>query len=185
MPELRFPISEDDHVIGRADAPVTFVEYGDYQCPHCQAAQPVVAGLIRHYARDLRFAYRHFPLVTIHAFAKPAAESAEYAGSRGRFWEMHEALFANGQRLSVPTLLLLADQLGLGAAALREALASGRFAPKVEHDFATGVRSGVNGTPCFFINGRRFEGAHDAMTLAAAIDSALEKALAAGPRVRA
>jgi protein-disulfide isomerase len=185
MPELRFPIGEDDHVIGRADAPVTFLEYGDYQCPHCQAAQPVVAGLVRHYAGDLRFAYRHFPLVTIHAYAKPAAESAEYAGSRGRFWEMHEALFANGQRLSIPTLLLLADQLGLEAAALREALATGSFAHKVERDFASGVRSGVNGTPCFFINGRRFDGAYDAMSLAAAIDSALALAPAAGPRIRA
>jgi protein-disulfide isomerase len=183
MPELRFPIDESDHVTGSADAPVTFVEYGDYQCPHCQAAQPVVAGLVRHYSGDLRFAFRHFPLVTIHPFAKPAAETAEFAGSRGRFWEMHEALFANGQHLSLPTLLVLADQLGLGAAALRDALSTGRFSPKVEHDFATGVRSGVNGTPCFFINGHRFDGGYDAMSLARAIDSALARAPAAGPRI--
>jgi protein-disulfide isomerase len=185
MPELRFPIGESDHVIGGANAPVTLLEYGDYQCPHCQAAQPTVAGLLRHYGGDLRFAYRHFPLVTIHAYAKAAAETAEFAGSRGRFWEMHDALFANGPRLSVPTLLLLADQLGLEAASLREALATGRFAPKVDRDFASGVRSGVNGTPCFFINGRRFDGAHDLMSLAAAIDSSLVKAPAAGPRIGA
>ena len=185
MSELRFPIGEDDHVIGGADAPVTLLEYGDYQCPHCQAAQPTVAGLLRHYGKDVRFAYRHFPLVTIHALAKPAAETAEYAGSQGLFWEMHSALFANGPRLSVPTLLLLADQLGLEAASLREALTTGRFAPKVERDFASGIRSGVNGTPCFFINGRRFEGAHDALTLAAAIDSARRSAPAAGQRIGA
>jgi protein-disulfide isomerase len=180
MPELRFPIDDSDHVIGSDDARVTLLEYGDYQCPHCQAAQPTVAGLLRHYSGDLRFAYRHFPLVTIHAFAKPAAEAAEFAGSRGRFWEMHEALFANGQRLSVPTLLLLADQLGLEAASLREALATGRFTPKVDRDFTSGVRSGVNGTPCFFIDGRRFDGPHDATSLGAAIDSAHAKAPAAG-----
>lgn len=183
MSELRFPIGEDDHVIGDAHAPVTMLEYGDYQCPHCQAAQPTVAGLLRHYGNDLRFAFRHFPLVTIHALAKPAAETAEFAGAHGLFWEMHSALFATGPRLSVPTLLLLADQLGLQAASLREALATGRFAAKVERDFASGIRSGVNGTPCFFINGRRFEGAHDALTLAAAIDSARLTAPAVGPLV--
>lgn len=173
MPELRFPIDESDHVIGSADALVTLLEYGDYQCPYCQAAQPIVAELLRQYGGDLRFAYRHFPLVTIHEFAKPAAETAEFAGSHGRFWEMHDALFANGARLSVPTLLLLAEQLGLEAASLREALATGRFAAKVDRDFTSGVRSGVNGTPSFFIDGRRFDGPHDAMSLAAAIDSAL------------
>jgi protein-disulfide isomerase len=185
MPELRYPITESDHVIGSAQAPVTLLEYGDYQCPHCQAAHPIVAGLLRHYAHDVRFAYRHFPLVTIHAFAKPAAETAEFAGSRGRFWEMHDALFANGSRLSVPTLLLLAERLGLGADSLREALATERFAPKVDSDFASGVRSGVNGTPCFFINGRRFDGFYDAMSLAAAIDSALAAAPTARPQIRA
>jgi protein-disulfide isomerase len=185
MPELRFPISESDHVIGSANARVVLLEYGDYQCPHCQAAQPTVAGLLPHYASDLRFAYRHFPLVTIHPLAKPAAETAEFAGSRGRFWEMHDALFANGSRLSVPALLLLADQLELEAASLREALAKGRFAPKVDRDFASGIRSGVNGTPCFFINGRRFDGPHDAMSLTAAIDSALVEAPTANPQITA
>jgi protein-disulfide isomerase len=185
MPELRFPISESDHVISSGKARVTLLEYGDYQCPHCQAAQPTVAGLLRHYSDVMLFAYRHFPLVTIHPLAKPAAETAEYAGSRGRFWEMHDALFANGSRLSVPTLLLLADQLGLKAASLREALATGRFAPKVDQDFASGIRSGVNGTPCFFINGRRFNGPHDAMSLAAAINSVLAEAPAPKPQVRA
>jgi len=175
MSELRVPIDESDHVLSSGDAHVTLLEYGDYQCPHCQAAQPTVAKLLRHYGGDLRFAYRHFPLVTIHEFARPAAETAEYAGSHGRFWEMHAALFANGARLSAPTLLLLAEQLGLDAASLREALATGRFAPKVERDFASGVRSGVNGTPSFFIDGRPFDGPHDAISLAAAIDMALAK----------
>ena len=176
MPELLLPVTEADHVIGPADAPVTLVEYGDYQCPHCQAAHPVLAALLRRFGDDLRFAYRHFPLTAIHPMAQPAAETAEFAGSQGRFWDMHDALFANSDRLSAPTLLLLTDQLGLDSGALREALAEGSFSAKVNDDLAGGMRSGVQGTPTFFINGRRHQGGYDPIGLGGAIEAALREA---------
>jgi protein-disulfide isomerase len=172
MSELRFLIDERDHVIGPADAPVTLVEYGDYQCPHCQAAWPQVELVLRHFGSDLRYAYRHFPISTVHPLAKPAAEAAEFAGARGLFWEMHSAIYANGHQLSGATLFAIASQLGLDVAELRNALEQGTHAPKVDADFVSGIRSGVNGTPCFFVNGQRHDGAYDAMTLSAAIEAA-------------
>jgi protein-disulfide isomerase len=172
MPELRFPISENDHVIGPIDAPVTLVEYGDYQCPHCQAAWPEVELVVTYFGDDLCYAYRHFPVWTVHPLAKTAAETAEFAGTHGLFWEMHSAIYANARQLSVATLLELASRLGLDRAELRDALEQGRHAAKVESDFFGGIRSGVNGTPCFFINGERHDGSYDATTLAAAIEAA-------------
>ncbi len=172
MSELRFPINEYDHVIGPSDAPVTLVEYGDYQCPHCQAAWPEVELVLRHFGRGLCYAYRHFPISTVHPLAKPAAEAAEFAGAHGLFWEMHSAIYANGHQLSATTLFALAAQLGLDAAELRNALEQGTYAAKVEADFLGGIRSGVNGTPCFFVNGERLDGAYDAMALSSAIETA-------------
>jgi protein-disulfide isomerase len=172
MSELRVPINEHDHVIGPDDAPVTLVEYGDYQCPHCQAAWQEVELVLQQFERNLRYAYRHFPISTVHPLAKPAAETAEFAGAHGLFWEMHSAIFANGHQLSGPTLFALANQLGLDAGELRSALEQSTYAPKVEEDFIGGVRSGVNGTPCFFINGERHDGAYDASSLSAAIQAA-------------
>jgi len=171
MAELRFPINDHDHVVGPADAPVTLVEYGDYQCPHCQAAWPQVELVLRRFGGDLRYAYRHFPISTMHPLAKPAAECAEFAGEHWLFWQMHSAIFANGHQLSVAALFSLAGQLGLDPAELRIALEQGRFAPKVEADFLSGVRSGVNGTPCFFINGKRHDGSYSAEDLIAAISA--------------
>lgn len=172
MSELRFPISERDHVIGPRNAPVTLVEYGDYQCPHCQAAWPQVELVLRHYGRNLCYAYRHFPISTIHPLARPAAETAEFAGAHGLFWEMHSAIFANGHQLSGPTLAALTSRLGLDVGELQDALEQGTYADKVESDFVGGIRSGVNGTPCFFVNGQRHDGGYDAMSLSAAIEAA-------------
>ena len=172
MSELRFPISDHDHVIGPADAPVTLVEYGDYQCPHCQAAWPEVELVLRHFGSDLRYAYRHFPISTLHPLAKPAAETAEFAGAHGLFWEMHSAIYAKGHQLSGPTLAALTSRLGLDVADLEDALEQGTYAARVESDFTGGIRSGVNGTPCFFVNGERHDGAYDAMSLSAAIEAA-------------
>ena len=172
MPELRFPISEeDDHIIGPADAPVTLVEYGDYQCPHCQAAWAEVELVLSHFGDDLCYAYRHFPMSTVHPLAKPAAEAAEFAGAHGLFWEMHSAIYANAHQLSGVALFALASKLGLDVAELRNALEAGTYAPKVDADFFSGIRSGVNGTPCFFVNGERHDGAYDAATLATAIEA--------------
>jgi protein-disulfide isomerase len=108
----------------------------------------------------------------VHPLAKPAAETAEFAGAHGLFWEMHSAIFANGHQLSGPTLAALASRLGLDVAELRGALEQGTYAAKVESDFIGGVRSGVNGTPCFFVNGERHDGGYDAMSLSAAIEAA-------------
>ncbi len=172
MSDLRVPINDQDHVFGPADAPVTLVEYGDYQCPHCQAAWPEVERVLRHFGDRLRYVYRHFPLWTVHPMAKPAAEAAEFAGAHGRFWDMHAAIFANGHLLSGAMLATLARALGLDPVALQAALEQGVYTPRVDADLIGGVRSGVNGTPCFFINGRRHNGAHDATSLSAAIETA-------------
>ena len=176
MSKLRFPINEQDHVIGSADAPVTMVEYGDYQCPHCQAAWPQVEQVLRRFGRDLCYSYRHFPISTVHPLAKPAAEAAEFAGAHRLFWEMHSAIYANGHHLSGPVLAALASRLGLDLAELRHALEQGSYAQKVESDFLSGVRSGVNGTPTFFVNGERHDGAYDAISLSATIDAARREA---------
>jgi len=175
MSELRFPINQHDHVLGPADAAVTLVEYGDYQCPHCQAAWPQVEMVLRHFGRDLRYAYRHFPISTVHPLAKPAAECAEFAGSHGLFWEMHSGIYSYGHRLSGAVLFALASQMGLNVAELRNALEQGHYAPKVEADFLSGVRSGVNGTPCFFVNGERHNGSYAAPALIEAIKAAEPK----------
>ncbi|HYZ63930.1 MAG TPA: DsbA family protein [Acetobacteraceae bacterium] len=176
MAQLAIPITTSDHTTGSDDPVVTLIEYGDYQCPYCAAAQPVVQqGLARHRSR-LLFAFRHFPLTEIHPNAGPAAETAEFAASHGLFWEMHEAIFANQPRLSLPTLIELAVGLNLSGIALRDALATGRFAPKVLADFMGGVSSGVKGTPTFFINGAQFENAGGIASLIPAIDDVIQAA---------
>jgi protein-disulfide isomerase len=178
MAQLRVPVTSLDHVLGDDNAPVTVVEYGDYECPHCAAAQPVLAQILKHFGEQLRFVYRHFPMVEVHPASGKAAEAAEFAGSRGRFWPMHQAIFANQPRLSVPLLIALAADLKLSPVDLRDALASGTFAAKVRDDFISGVRSGVNGTPSFFVNGVRHDSPYGVATLASAIDQAILAAAA-------
>jgi protein-disulfide isomerase len=173
MAKLKVPVTPLDHVLGDDNAPVTIVEYGDYQCPHCAAAQPIVAQIVAQAGGRVRLVYRHFPLTEIHPTAGPAAETAEFADSHGQFWRMHQAIFANQPRLSVPILISLATSLGLPPIGLRDALAAGTFAAKVEEDFNGGVRSGVNGTPTFFVNGVR----HDSPQGVAALPSTINRAL--------
>ncbi|MDB5461055.1 MAG: hypothetical protein JWO72_2796 [Caulobacteraceae bacterium] len=172
MAMLKAPLTPFDHRMGDDDAPVVLVEYGDYQCPFCAAAQPVVRELMRNFGRDLALTFRHFPLSEVHPQAEVAAEAAEFAGAHGAFWGMHEALFANQFRLSLPVIFALAGSLNLSQAALRDALTARTYADKVRTDFIGGVRSGVNGTPCFFINGLRHDGAHTFSALAMAISAA-------------
>jgi protein-disulfide isomerase len=176
MSVLRVPVTSADHIRGPVDAPNTLVEYGDYECPHCGAAHPIVNRVLKHFGEQLRLVFRHFPLTEIHPNAESAAETAEFAGAEGRFWEMHDALFENQDRLGPPLYLALAELLGLSQALLREALASGLFAAKVQADFVSGVRSGVNGTPTFFINNRRHDGPFDFATLVGAIEAQLLRA---------
>src|SRR4030081_1830914 len=155
---LRVPVTPRDHIKGPADAPVTLVEYGDYECPYCGAAHPIVNAIVERFSKELRFVFRHFPMVQVHPFAESAAEAAEFAGAHGRFWEMHDGLYENQEKVGVALLFALAEVLGLPEDGLREALVNGEYLPKVRGDFLGGVRSGVNGTPTFFINGRRHDG---------------------------
>jgi protein-disulfide isomerase len=173
MTGLRVPVGPTDHILGSVDAPTTLLEYGDYECPHCGAAYPIVEAVRRHFGNRLRFVFRHFPLNEIHPHAEMAAETAEFAGAQGRFWEMHALIFENQNRLGAPLLFQLAAMLGLSQQKLREALDDRTYAAKVRADFLGGVRSGVTGTPTFFIDNRRFEGLYDYETLVAAIDARL------------
>jgi protein-disulfide isomerase len=170
MAMLKVPLNERDYLRGNPNAQATLVEYGDYQCPHCGAAHPIVSQVLAHYGPRLRFAYRHFPLTQVHPLAEPAAEVAEFAGTHGRFWEMHDELFEYQDQLGLPLFATLTRALGLPMQELEEALQNRVFLPKIQSDFSGGVRSGVNGTPSFFIGERRFDGVPDAGSLVAAID---------------
>jgi protein-disulfide isomerase len=170
MVPLKAPLTPSDHIRGPAEAPVTRVEYGDYECAHCGMAHPTVKMIERQFGANLRFVFRHFPLNEIHPNAEAAAESAEFAGAYDRFWEMHDGLYENQDRLGSPLLVALVRALGLSEAELRGALTNRTFAPKVRSDFLGGARSGVNGTPTFFINGQRHDGSYEFEELAGAID---------------
>jgi protein-disulfide isomerase len=173
MSMLRVPVTPDDHIQGPFDAPVTLVEYGDYQCPFCGLTFPNVNLVQKRFSKVLRFVFRHFPLTEAHPLAEPAAEAAEYAGTHHRFWEMHDGLYANQDQLGLTLILALGRELGLSDVGLRDALAQRRFADKLNADFVGGVRSGVNGTPSFFINGVKHQGSYSFDELAAAIDARL------------
>jgi protein-disulfide isomerase len=169
MATLKVPVTQHDHVRGPANAPITLVEYGDYECPHCGLAYPIVNQVQLSFSGRMRFVYRHFPLTEIHPHAEIAAESAEFAGAAGLFWDMHDALFENQSRLNITTIFLIGAELGLPKTAMRNALETGQYRNKVRNDFMGGVRSGVNGTPAFFINGVRHDGPYDYASLVSAI----------------
>jgi protein-disulfide isomerase len=172
MSTLKVPVNQRDHIRGGPSAAVTLVEYGDYQCPYCAAAHPVVRFLESHYGSSLLVVFRHFPLVEVHPLAATAAEAAEYAGDHGRFWEMHDAIYANQHRLSTQLLFALAGTLQLPQMGLRDAITRSLHGEKIQADFIGGIRSGVNGTPTFFVNGRRHQGGFTAPELAASIQAA-------------
>jgi protein-disulfide isomerase len=161
---LRPPVNEADHVLGPRGAPIELVEYGDFECPYCAAAHPQLQAVQRAMGDELCFVFRHFPLNQAHPHAQRAAEFAEAAASISRFWEMHDLLFEHQRALDDRSLVRYAAALGFDEALTGAAL-RGEFAAKVRADFTSGVRSGVNGTPCLFINGQRFEGAWDAESL--------------------
>lgn len=173
MATLKPLVTEQDHIQGKEDAKATLVEYGDYECPHCGAAHPVVKRVQKHFGKDLRFVFRNFPLNEIHPHAESAAEASEFAGANRKFWEMHDGLFENQERLGEPLYLELAEELGLSAEALPKALEQGLYRSRVRADFSSGVRSGVNGTPTFFINGKRHDGPFDYESLVLAIEDSI------------
>jgi protein-disulfide isomerase len=167
IPELTMPVTPGrDHVRGPGDATTELVEYGDYECRFCAAAYPVVEGLLADAGDAIRFAFRHFPMTTVHPHADRAAEAAEAAGAQGRFWPMHELLFANQRRLGDRDLLGYARILDLDVDRFTREMATRVHLDRVREDLMSGVRSGVNGTPTFFTNGVRHDGPYDARSLA-------------------
>jgi Na+/H+ antiporter NhaA len=172
-----------DHVRGPLDAPVTVVEYGDFECPYCGQAESVVRELLSDFG-DVRYVWRHLPLTDVHPHAQLAAEAAEVAGLQGAFWDMRDRLFENQDRLGVKDLLAHAEELSLDVVAFREALRGRLGASRVERDVESADLSGVSGTPTFFINGRRHHGAYDIQSLSAAVVAARDRAVlidGAGP----
>jgi protein-disulfide isomerase len=170
--ELTIPVSEGrDHIQGPADAPVTLVEYGDFQCPYCGRAYPIVKEVQSRLGDRLRFVFRDFPITTSHPNAEHAAEAAEAAGAQDRFWEMHDHLFQNQKRLRDQDLHRYAEELGLDVTRFDQEMADHVYADRVREDFMGGVRSGVNGTPTFYINGARHDGSYEVDELVAALEA--------------
>jgi protein-disulfide isomerase len=176
MSILQVPVTSADHIQGDPHAHVTLVEYGDYQCPACGLAYPIVKAVQKHFGKRLRFVFRNFPLTQIHPQAESAAETAEFAGAHDHFWEMHDGLYENQDALGPAAYLALAKDLGLLEKALSDALEKHTFKPRVRSDFMGGPKSGVNGTPTFFINASRHDAAYDFDDLVAAIDAELAQA---------
>ena len=170
MSKLAVPVTANDHTEGPATAPVTLVEYGDYQCPSCGDAFPLIKKLQKHFGEKLRFVFRNFPL-EMHPYAEHAAETAEFAAAHDKFWEMHDLLFKHQANLADGSLLKLAGQLKLSDADLTGALEKGTYAARVKHDLDGGLRSGVSGTPMFYLNGVLYDDEYDYDTLRSAIEA--------------
>jgi protein-disulfide isomerase len=147
-----------DHKQGNENATIEIVEYGDYQCPHCKAAFPVIKKIEATFGDQILFVFRNFPLQEAHRFAMVAAQAAEAAARQDKFWEMHDAIYENQDQLSDAFLFYLAEQIGLDVDRFQQDLENETIVQKVEDDFESGVRSGVNGTPSFFVNGQKFDG---------------------------
>ncbi|MDB6057999.1 MAG: oxidoreductase [Verrucomicrobiales bacterium] len=156
--ELAEPVTRHDHVRGPHRAPVTLVEYGDIECPYCGQAHSILRALEQEMEGQLRFVFRHFPLTTIHPFAEHASEAAEAAGAQGKFWEMHDLLFENQDALSDEDLVTYSAELNLDARRVANDIVTGAHAARIGHDIDTGLRSEVDGTPMFFINGKKYNG---------------------------
>ena len=161
-----------DHIQGPTEAAVTLVEYGDYECPYCGAAYPIIKEVQSRMGERLRFVFRNFPITTSHPHAEQAAETAEAAATQGKFWQMHDLLYENQRRLRDPDLRDYATRLALDVERFDKELADHVHAARVREDFMSGVRSGVNGTPTFYINGARHDDSYDVETMLAALERA-------------
>ena len=167
------PVGKHDHIQGSPTATVTLVEYGDYQCPFCGNAQPAIKKLQKHYGDQLRFVFRNFPQVRVHAYAQRAAEAAEAAGAQGKFWEMHDYLYEHPEALDVENLARAAGVLGLDKVKFDREVAERVYSKRVQQDVQSGNASGVGGTPTIFINGVRNDDDDDFVTLKAKIEEAI------------
>lgn len=172
-PKLTVPVTpERDHIEGPVNASLTLVEYGDYQCPYCGAAYPEVKQVQKKLGSELRFVFRNFPLTNMHEHALEAAETAEAANAQGKFWPMHDFLYEHQKTLGDPKVALAhAKKLGLDTQRFEREIAQHVYRKRIEEDFNGGVRSGVNGTPTFYINGVR----HDGEAVAEALVEALKQ----------
>ena len=169
-PRLASPVGPHDHARGDLEAPVTVVEYGDYECPYCGAAHPVTKQLTQ--VARIRFVFRHFPITTLHPHAELAAEAAEAAGAQGKFWQMHDWLYEHQRTIASKDLAAAAAHLRLDVNRFEADLTAHRNEKTIRDHFMSGVRSGVNGTPTFFINGVRHDGGYELEELLAAIQTA-------------
>jgi protein-disulfide isomerase len=163
------PVPDRDHIQGPIDAPIMLLEYGDYECPYCGEAYPVVKEIQERLGNRLCFAFRNFPLSNSHPHAEHAAEAAETAAAQRRFWEMHDLLYENQEALDDEDLAQYASALGLDARRLITEVQAGTHAARIKEDFRSGARHGVNGTPSFFINGVRYDGTPAVEELLAAL----------------
>jgi len=170
---LTLPVSNVDHTLGPDHAPVTLVEYGDFECPNCKQAAPAVTLLLERFNERVRFVYRHFPLEDVHPHALLAAEASECAGAQGKFWQMHELLFANQEHLKLKNLHGYAEQLGLDMALYTSEMDDHVYLQRVREHIDSGLKSGVRGTPGFFINGRIQDVSFGIRTLFDAVEAAL------------
>jgi protein-disulfide isomerase len=174
--DLAVPVDvERDHIRGPEGAQVTLVEYGDFECPYCGQAEPIIRELLADFG-DLRYVWRHLPLNDVHPHAQVAAEASEAAASQGKFWEMYDLLLAHQDALTVRDLIGYAGELGLDTERFRAALRKRKYMPRLAEDLESADQSGVSGTPTFFINGRRHYGAYDVATLSAEVKAARARA---------
>ena len=158
MSTLKPAVQNSDHIRGNDQAALELVEYGDYQCPHCGRAHPIVQTIIKKMGDKLKFVFRNFPLAEIHPDAVRAAIAAEAAGAQNKYWEMHDIIFENQDNLADTDLIEYSRMAGLDQVKFKARFAEPVFREKVESDFESGIRSGVNGTPSFFINGQKYNG---------------------------
>ena len=171
MPRLTPPVNKNDHILGPGDGSLELVEYGDYQCPHCGAAHPVVKQIQHAFGKELTFVFRHFPLSNVHEYALPAAITAEAAARQNKFWQMHDTIFENQALLNDHAFIEFAQAIGLNISKFKMDVLDETLAEKVESHFESGVRSGVNGTPSFFINGHKYNGSYDFASMVTALQS--------------
>jgi protein-disulfide isomerase len=159
--QLKPVVSSKDHIQGNASAALELVEYGDYQCPFCGAAYPIIKNIQRKLGDDLKFVFRNFPLAEMHPDAFMAAVAAEAAALQNKFWKMHDIIFENQQALTLDDLFVYAKEIDLDLERFKNDISNQEVIDKVENDFESGVRSGVNGTPSFYINGRKYNGDYE------------------------